>query len=162
LPPAEDGTGWRPPGHRDLYVASWLGIGRNKDIVAPGLVGDTGEPATIWRQGSVARIPGRPKQRNWTTMPVSSVVICSDLRYNSGVTSASERRVERAKARSSWPIRRYALGAEPGENIRGWTTPTERLAMMWELSRQAWVLSGLPLPDYPRNRAPGRVVRPRQ
>jgi hypothetical protein len=31
--------------------------------------------------------------------------------------------------------------------------------MMWELARQAWLLSGRPLPDYERHSAPGRVGR---
>ena len=75
--------------------------------------------------------------------------------------SDSKARAERARARSSWPIRRYALGAEPGENLSGSTTAEERLGMMWELALQAWALTGEPLPDYPRHRAPGRVIRQR-
>lgn len=75
------------------------------------------------------------------------------------MSSNSERRAERARARLDWPIRRFDLGAEPGENLWASTTPPERLAMMWELSRQAWTLSGQPLPEYSRHRAPGRVIR---
>lgn len=74
-------------------------------------------------------------------------------------------RVDREKQegdsdRSSWPVRRFRLGAEPNENLRGQTTAEERLAMMWELAVQAWRLAGHPLPDYDRATAPGRVIRP--
>ena len=59
-------------------------------------------------------------------------------------------------------MRRYSLGDEPTENLQSSTTAEERLAMMWELSRQAWLLSGRGVPDYPRSRMPGRVVRSEQ
>lgn len=39
------------------------------------------------------------------------------------------------------------------------TTPAERLALMWPLARESWLLSGRPLPDYPRHQIPGRVIR---
>jgi len=84
------------------------------------------------------------------------------LRYDRRVRSTATGRQQRAKARANWPIRRYALGTEPDENIWASTTPTERLAMMWELSQQAWTLSGNPLPTYPRRQAPGRMIRSRQ
>lgn len=38
-------------------------------------------------------------------------------------------------------------------------TPIARLAMMWPLSVEAWLLSGRPLPDYRREEMPGRVLR---
>ncbi len=66
---------------------------------------------------------------------------------------------EKASERAGWPIRGYALGHEPGANLRDSTTAGERLAMMWELARQSWSLAGRPLPEYPRNRTPGRVIR---
>ena len=105
---------------------------------------------------------------DWPTcsasLPSSSVEICRDPPVESGCdVRPSERTSGAGKTLVRvGPFADYALGAEPGENIRASTTPTERLAMMWELSRQAWTLSGRLLPDYPRHRAPGRVVRSRQ
>ena len=73
--------------------------------------------------------------------------------------SASAARAERAKSRAEWPVRKYSLGSEPGDNLSAWTTAAERLGMMWGLARQAWLLTGRPLPRYSRARAPGRIVR---
>ncbi len=39
------------------------------------------------------------------------------------------------------------------------SSAAERLAMMWPLAREAWLLSGRPLPDYDRGDMPGRVLR---
>jgi hypothetical protein len=69
-------------------------------------------------------------------------------------------RSERAAERRSWPVRRYRLGAEPGDDFRGVTSAQERLAMMWELAIQSWRLGGRELPEYTREQTPGRVVRP--
>ena len=68
---------------------------------------------------------------------------------------------DRAKARSAWPVRAYALGEEPNDDLSSSTTAEERLAMMWPLARAAWSLAGLTVPDYPRSQAPGRVIRSR-
>ena len=57
-------------------------------------------------------------------------------------------------------MRRYDLGAEPGEDLSGQTTPSERLAMVWSLTLLSWRLAGRPIPDYERFQMPGRVVRP--
>lgn len=73
----------------------------------------------------------------------------------------SEEAARRAQARGSWPIARYRLGEEPDEDLSAVTTAEQRLAMMWELARTAWELSGQEIPTYDRRRAPGRVVRPR-
>jgi hypothetical protein len=74
------------------------------------------------------------------------------------MTTEAERR-QRARERASWPIRKFALGTEPGDDLSGETTGEERLAMMWELARQAWRLSDRPFPGYDRASTPGRVVR---
>ena len=66
----------------------------------------------------------------------------------------------RAAKRRDWPVARYRLGEEPGEDLSGSTTAEERLAMMWELAQEAWLLSGKPFPEYERGNAPGRVIRP--
>jgi len=65
---------------------------------------------------------------------------------------------ERARGRNAWPVRRFALGAEP-EDLSDVTTATERIAMMWPLALEAWNLAGLPIPDSTREAAPIRHVR---
>jgi hypothetical protein len=73
---------------------------------------------------------------------------------------AAADRERRARDRSGWRIRRYALGEEPDDNLAAETTAAERVGMVWELSLRSWLLSGRELPDYDRRCAPGRVVRP--
>lgn len=73
-------------------------------------------------------------------------------------TSDAERQ-KRARERASWPVRRYSLGSEPDDDLSEQTTREERLGMMWELARQAWLLSGRPLPEYERSAMPGRIIR---
>lgn len=51
-------------------------------------------------------------------------------------------------------MRLYRLGEEPGDDQSGLNTAEERLAMMWELAREAWSLTGRPLPEYPRHATP--------
>jgi len=73
------------------------------------------------------------------------------------MTGSDEER--RARQRATWPIRKFALGEEPGDDLSAVTSGEERLAMMWDLARRAWLLSGRPLPDYERASMPGRVLR---
>jgi hypothetical protein len=61
------------------------------------------------------------------------------------------------KSRQSWPVRRYRLGEEPGDDLSRSTSAEERLAMMPALAAEAWALSGTQLPAYARQEAP--VVR---
>jgi hypothetical protein len=68
-------------------------------------------------------------------------------------------RAARAEARRSWPVRKYRLGEEPDEDLSATTTAEERLRMMWPLALDAWSLSGHPIPDYPREKTPIRVLR---
>ena len=75
------------------------------------------------------------------------------------MTELSEKE-ERAAARRGWPVVQYRLGEEPGDDLSASTTAEERLAMMWQLAKHAWLLSGKPMPDYERGNAPGRVIRP--
>ena len=62
-------------------------------------------------------------------------------------------------SRVVWPVRRYRLGSEPSDDLSKFTTAEERLEMMWPLALEAWSLSGEPLPDYVRSRAPVRRSR---
>jgi hypothetical protein len=65
----------------------------------------------------------------------------------------------RAKDRGTWPGRRRRLSDAPDDDLSDVTTPAERLAMMWPLTRRAWALSGRAVPDYSRTEAPGRLSR---
>lgn len=38
-------------------------------------------------------------------------------------------------------------------------SPSELMALAFELSEAAWALSGRAMPDYPRDQIPGRLVR---
>jgi hypothetical protein len=69
-------------------------------------------------------------------------------------------------SRKAWPVRRYRLGEEPGDDLSRSTTAEERLAMMPGLAAEAWSLAGQPLPTYARGatpiaRRPWRVTPPR-
>jgi len=64
----------------------------------------------------------------------------------------------RATERRSWPVRRFALGAEPGPDLSGTTSPEERLEMMWPLALEAWSLAGRALPRYSRATMPIRKI----
>jgi hypothetical protein len=68
---------------------------------------------------------------------------------------------QRARARGAWPIRAFRLGDEPLTDDRDRSSVDERLALVWVLTREQWLLAGLPYPDYTRAEMPGRVVRPR-
>jgi len=56
--------------------------------------------------------------------------------------------------RRSWTARAVKLGEEAGDDLSGWTTPAQRLEMMWPLAVEAWSLSGRPLPEYERRTIP--------
>lgn len=79
---------------------------------------------------------------------------------DSPVPDQDAERAARAAARGVWPVRCYALGQEPAEDLTATTTPAERIAMVWQLTLDTWALSGMPIPDYPREQSPGRVLRP--
>ncbi len=64
----------------------------------------------------------------------------------------------KSQDRRHWPVRRFTLAAQPPEDLSGQTTAEERLEMMWPLALDAWVLAGLPLPDYARGAALVRLV----
>jgi hypothetical protein len=59
-----------------------------------------------------------------------------------------------------WPVRIHKLGEDPGDDLTDATTPEERIAMVWELTARAWMLTGLALPEYSRQETPVRVLRP--
>src|SRR5262249_55255881 len=65
---------------------------------------------------------------------------------------------ERARARGTWPVRRFSLGGQPRDDLRATTTAEERVALMWPLALEAWAVAGRDLPDYERWNAPVRCV----
>jgi hypothetical protein len=73
--------------------------------------------------------------------------------------NAGSRREARRAARRAWPLRRYELGDEPGDDLSAHTTPAERLASVWSLTVLAWRLGGRSIPTYERSQMPGRIVR---
>ena len=85
--------------------------------------------------------------------------------YNQGVDEREAARRERARARGRWPASMSRLDSdEPGSSddvrtLMATTTASERVAMVWRVTQDAWAMSGRAIPDYPRARAPGRVVR---
>ena len=84
--------------------------------------------------------------------------------------SVYERRLEpmpdeplttRRNARAKWPVRKYRLGAEPIDDLPG-TTVAERVAMVWQLTCDAWASAGREMPDYSRDQMPVRILRGQQ
>jgi len=67
---------------------------------------------------------------------------------------------QRAAARRGWQIRRFERHRQPADDLSRTTTPAERIAIVWQLTLDAWAMSGEPLPDYTRDRMPGRLIRP--
>lgn len=67
---------------------------------------------------------------------------------------------ERAAARASWPGVKLPAATTTSDDLSATTTAAERIAMVWRLTLDAWALSGRPIPDYRREDAPGRVIRP--
>jgi hypothetical protein len=67
----------------------------------------------------------------------------------------------RAARRAGWPGSKSRLGDADDAVSTKATTPSERVAMVWSLTLDAWAMSGKPLPTYTRAEIPGRVVRGR-
>jgi hypothetical protein len=63
--------------------------------------------------------------------------------------------------RRFWTARAAKLGEEAGDDLSDWTTPAQRLEMMWPLALEAWRLSGRPFPEYVRQTIPVRIVSQR-
>lgn len=78
--------------------------------------------------------------------------------YLPSVDSEAARKA-RARARASWTGSLHRLGEEDEPDLLATTTASERVAMVWRLTRDAWAMRGLPIPDYERSEAPGRLVR---
>jgi hypothetical protein len=72
-----------------------------------------------------------------------------------------ESRELRRLARANWPIRKVALEDEGGDDPRDVSTVDERVALVWQLTREAWSLQGREMPSYRRAETPGRILRSR-
>ena len=66
---------------------------------------------------------------------------------------------ERRRLRRNWPGRTFALGAEPAWDDRSPATIDERIALVWELTLEAWQVAGKTLPTFDRVDSPGRLLR---
>ena len=63
--------------------------------------------------------------------------------------------------RRFWPARIVEIGEEAGDDLSRWTTPAQRLEMMWPLALEAWSLGGSPFPEYERHTIPVCVITQR-
>ena len=65
----------------------------------------------------------------------------------------------RAAARAAWPGRKARLGDQDDSAAPAGATPSERVAMVWQLTLDAWAMMGQSIPTYTRAEMPGRVTR---
>ncbi|MFO7564352.1 MAG: hypothetical protein R6X02_17020 [Enhygromyxa sp.] len=65
----------------------------------------------------------------------------------------------RARARANWPGVLTTLEDQSDAAIVTHGTPGERVAMVWQVTLDAWASSGRPLPEYTRATMPGRIIR---
>lgn len=70
-------------------------------------------------------------------------------------------REQRARARAAWPVRKFSLGQEPVDDLSALTV-SERVAIVWRLTQDAWASTGAAIPDYSRAQTPGKVIRSRE
>jgi hypothetical protein len=73
-----------------------------------------------------------------------------------------ESRKQRAAARATWPLRRLPLDQEDGVHDLAALSASERFAMVWRLTQDAWAFRGEPIPDYARSQTPIHVMRRRE
>lgn len=82
----------------------------------------------------------------------------SDIGYNRGM---DERARKRAAARGQWPIVKTRLADESSGELVKHGTPSECVAMVWRLTRDAWAFSGRAIPSYGKADMPGKISRGR-
>jgi hypothetical protein len=61
-------------------------------------------------------------------------------------------------SRKALPVRFISLHDRPADNLAATTTAEERVAMIWQLTLDAWALAGRPIAEYRRDQAPVRIV----
>jgi hypothetical protein len=74
-------------------------------------------------------------------------------------SGAKERAAKRRANAGDWPLRAYAIDAEPLRDPFDRSTVDQRIAAMWSLTREAWSVAGKELPTYVRAAAPGSILR---
>ena len=69
-------------------------------------------------------------------------------------------RDERRSRRLAWPGRllRQSDESELDPDVLA-MSPSERLALVWRLTEDAWAMSGKEIPQYSRAQMPGRLIR---
>ncbi|MEO5580021.1 MAG: hypothetical protein ABIR58_05135 [Gemmatimonadaceae bacterium] len=60
--------------------------------------------------------------------------------------------------RSDLRARTFRLGEEPRDDLSACTTANERLALVADLTREMWALTGREMPIYSRTQIPVAVV----
>lgn len=58
------------------------------------------------------------------------------------------------------PIGKFLMTDEPEADVSSFTA-TQRLAMVWETTLDAWASTGREIPSYARSDAPGKMIRGR-
>lgn len=57
-------------------------------------------------------------------------------------------------------VRKFKLGEEPSEDLRGRTTAAERIGMVWQLTINAWAFRGVDVAGTRLQRHVVRIHRP--
>ena len=65
---------------------------------------------------------------------------------------------DRKEARKNWPVIAVSSKSDDVITIAKTTSSSERLAMMWQISHDAWVLTGKGFPEYQRHNMPGKLI----
>lgn len=73
-------------------------------------------------------------------------------------SNEDERRKQRAQARAGWSVRKFTLATEETDDLSA-LTPSERIALVWRLTQDAWAFKAEPMPTYSRHDIPGKVIR---
>jgi hypothetical protein len=71
------------------------------------------------------------------------------------MASRAERRAQRRK----WPVRVVPLREERPVKLGDEVTAEERMAMMWQLTQEAWAIAGREIPDYERSDIPIKLLK---
>lgn len=71
----------------------------------------------------------------------------------------ADERTRRALARACWPGKMTTHQAQDDAALVRVGTPGQRVAMVWQITVDAWASAGRPLPAYSRANMPGRLIR---
>ena len=65
---------------------------------------------------------------------------------------------KRKEARKNWPVNAVPSKSDSEITLAKTTSSAERLAMMWQISQDAWALTGKGFPEYQRHNMPGKLI----